>query len=166
MKQNRAGAKKLQGNAQLMSCLWLFWGSFVFQSSTTTNKVISPGFRLKRVQWNYGISITPGHYCIPQSKGLSALSSVAMVQTTSDKTLEKSKFLPVDFWEKRLLQSGSKTSVHLSKGKEKRLLSFQILSDSFLSKKGLDIFKMMSSKIALLLLRSSTIAESADKYAR
>lgn len=126
--------------------------------------MISPGFRFKRVQWNYGTSITPGHYCIPQTKELSALSAAAMAQTTSDKTPEKPEFLCVGLWEKHLLQSGSKTSANLSKEKEKRLLSFQILCDSFLSEKGLDVLKMMSPKIALLLLRSSTFAEGADKY--
>lgn len=129
------------------------------------NKVVSPGFRFKRVQWNYVINITPSHYCIPQTKELSALSSASMAQMTSDKTPEKPKFLRVGLWEKHLLQSSSKTSANLSKEKEKRLLSFQILCDSFLSEKGLDVLKITPPKIALLLLRSSTSAEGADKYA-
>jgi len=40
------------------------------------NKVISPGFMFKRTQWNYGISITPGPYCIPWTKRLSTYSQL------------------------------------------------------------------------------------------
>lgn len=118
MKQNIADAKRLKGNEQLMSCMWLLWGSFAFQTSTTMNKVFFPGFGFKRLQWNDGITITPTHYCIPQTKGLSALSSAAMAQT-SDKTPENPKFLSVGLREKHWLQSGSKTSVNLLKKRKK-----------------------------------------------
>lgn len=76
MKQKAADAKKLKENANLISSLRPFRDYSVFQRSVTMNKVTSPGFMFKRMQWNYGVSITPGHYCTPQTKGLSTYSQL------------------------------------------------------------------------------------------
>lgn len=105
MKQKAADAKKLKENAHLISYLRSFRSYSVFQRSVTM-KVTSPGFTFKRMQWNYGISITPGHYCTPPNQRAKYLFSVAMIQTTFNKTPVKPEFLLLVCGEKHLLQSG------------------------------------------------------------